>query len=89
MTSFKDHGTLASLSLLRNSLAENAHMFIDVYRYAFFVIFTCREIEGLEIVTKSETPFVKSEKDTYLTLEILAAILEKLSETGMSIWGSN
>ena len=38
-----------------------------------------------EIGPKSPKPYVKIEEDTYLTLEILAAILEKLSESGKSM----
>jgi hypothetical protein len=46
----------------------------------FFLIFACRKIP--KIVTNSDEPYVKIGKETYLTLETLAAILEKLSESG-------
>jgi hypothetical protein len=43
------------------------------------VYFVYREIGRPQTVLK---PYVNNEEDTYLTLEILAAILDRLSETG-------
>jgi hypothetical protein len=43
------------------------------------VHFISREIERPQIVLK---PYVNNEEDTYLTLEILAALLDILSESG-------
>ncbi len=34
----------------------------------------------------SDKPYVNNEDDTYLTLEVLAAILEALSESGKCIY---
>ncbi|CAB4025761.1 Hypothetical predicted protein, partial [Paramuricea clavata] len=40
-----------------------------------------REIESPKIVPKPDKPYVDNREDTYLTLEIVAAILEKLSKS--------
>ena len=48
-------------------------------------MYCCREIARPVIAQKLEQPYVNNEKDTYLALEVLAAILEKLSESGRSI----
>ncbi len=49
------------------------------------VRFVCREIERSKITPMSDKPYVNNEHDTYLTLELLAAILEALSRSGKNI----
>ena len=63
--------------LLRKSLLINVTM--------LFVFFCCRQIRGPKVVSKSKKPYVNNEEDAYLTLDVLAAVLEKLSESGKGI----
>ena len=42
-----------------------------------------------DVESKFKEPYVNNDKDTFLTLEILAAILEKLSKSGKSMQDSN
>ena len=43
-------------------------------------------MERPNVFPKSDKPYTNNEEDTYLTLEILADILETLSESGKSIY---
>ena len=45
-------------------------------------LFFCRKNQERKVFRKSEKPYVNNEDGTYLTLDVLAAILEELSESG-------
>ena len=48
----------------------------------FLCVCLYRNIESSNVVRMSENPYDNNKKDTYLTLEVLAAVLENLSESG-------
>ena len=60
-------------------------MYLAMEQSIFVSLFCCRDIGRADIVSKWEEPYVENKEDTYLTLEILAAILEELFKPGRSI----
>ena len=47
--------------------------------YFHIVYFVCRGADGPIFVPDFDKPYVRNKEDNYFTLEVLAAILEKLS----------
>lgn len=56
-------------------------------KYANIATFYRENERQKSYVAKSAAPYVHNKKDTYLTLEVLAAILESLSESGKNLFG--
>ena len=50
-----------------------------VLNYIHIVYFVCRGADGPIFVPDFDKPYVRNKEDNYFTLEVLAAILEKLS----------
>ena len=50
-----------------------------VLNYIHIMCFVCRGADGPIFVPDFDKPYVRNKEDNYFTLEVLAAILEKLS----------